>query len=158
MTLGPAAWTLALWACLAAPAAWAETPQDAARELRARLDQALNQHEENRKALETLGREAAALEARTLETGERARGLSDQERELARQLPLVSRQESELAPQVERLRRAHARHLRALYLFGPEAGQSLLASAHDFHDLAARSQYLAWLLEADQRRLASPPR
>lgn len=150
--LGPAAWGLALCLCLARPLA-AETPQEAAQELRQRLDQALDQHEENRRALEALNQEAARLEAQTIEAQGQAHQLSEQELELGRQLPLVSQQEKELSPLVARQRQVMARHLRALYLFGPDAGPALLASSHDFNDVLARSQYLAWLLEADQRQL-----
>ncbi|CAO0821940.1 hypothetical protein DFAR_2740005 [Desulfarculales bacterium] len=68
----------------------------------------------------------------------------------------MARQEREIAerlPEVRRLRHIYAHHLRALYLFGLEASQSLLASAVDFHDVLARNQAFTWLLKADQRRL-----
>ncbi|MBI4800286.1 MAG: peptidoglycan DD-metalloendopeptidase family protein [Desulfarculus sp.] len=143
--------TLALGAA-PLPAA-AETPDDAARELRQRLDQVLDQREENQATLETLQRDLARLETEMVQAEDDSRDLARQEREIAARLPQVRQEVQELAPQVRRLREVQAAHLRALYLFGAEAGQSLLANAVDFHDVLTRSQAFTWLLEADQRRL-----
>ncbi len=136
-----------------AAAAWAETPDDAARELRGRLHHVLDQQEESQAALEKLQRELARLDLEMAQAEEESRQLGRQAREIAERLPEVRQEVRELAPQVRRLRALYARHLRALYLFGPEASQSLLASAVDFHDVLARSQAFTWLLEADHRHL-----
>lgn len=138
--------------CLALPAL-AESPDTAARELRQRLDQVLDQQEENQATLENLRRNLGRLEAEMAQAEADARDLARQEREIAARLPEVAQEVRDLAPQVRRLRAIHAQHLRALYLFGAEAGQSLLANAVDFHDVLTRSQAFTWLLEADQRRL-----
>lgn len=142
----------ALCLCLALPAG-AQTPDDTARELRDRLGQVLDQQEENQATLENLQRDLSRLEAEMLQAEADARDLARQEQQIAARLPQVRQEVQEMVPQVRRLRGLHAAHLRALYLFGAEAGQSLLANAVDFHDVLTRSQAFTWLLEADQRRL-----
>lgn len=146
---------LALLAGLLAPApqVWGETPAAAAGQLRARLQQVLDQQEQAQNALQESQREQARLEAEVVGAESEAKDLARQERESAARLPQVRQEIQELAPRVRRLRSLHASHLRALYLFGAEASQSLLASAVDFRDVLTRSQAFTWLLEADQRRL-----
>ncbi|MFH1033731.1 MAG: peptidoglycan DD-metalloendopeptidase family protein [Pseudomonadota bacterium] len=138
---------------LPADAARAETPDAAAHELRQRLHQVLDQQEESQTALEGLQRDLARLDMEMAQAEQESWQLTRQEQQIADRLPEVRQEVEALSPQVRRLRELHARHLRALYLFGPEASQSLLSSAVDFHDVLTRSQAFTWLLEADQRRL-----
>jgi septal ring factor EnvC (AmiA/AmiB activator) len=143
----------ALCLILLSGAAQAETPDAAARALRDRLHGVLDQRDQSQAALEDLQRDLARLDMDMAQAEQESQQLTAQERDIAARLPEVRREVRDLAPQVRLLRAQHARHLRTLYLFGPEASQSLLASAVDFHDVLTRSQAFTWLLEADQRRL-----
>ncbi len=143
--------SLSLALCLCAPPAAAQTPQEAGEELKERLTSALEQREQIAESLERARKEIKRLE------GEIAAGESDalemtrQEAEVSDRLPEVRQQQEEMAPRVEALRRRYHRHLRALYLFGPDLSLSLWASATDFHDVLTRTAALTRLLDHEQK-------
>ena len=133
----------------------AESPQAAARDLHQRLAQVLSERQQIDQTLANLRADLERLERQAQLAEAQSEDLARQEGELGQRMPQVRAELEELSPRLARGRREQARHLRALYLFGAEASQTLLASSQDFHDALTRSQYLAWLLEADRRNLAA---
>lgn len=133
----------------------AETPRDAAQELRQRLTETLEQQAQFKASAQRLEDDLAGLAAE-MEAG-RARQieLAAQERDTAARLAEIDRQVGDLTPRLMADRRRYAAGLSALYLHGPAVGQALFASAADFHDALTRSQSLAWLVEDRRRQLAA---
>jgi septal ring factor EnvC (AmiA/AmiB activator) len=149
---------LAILLCLlalvpAAPAPAGETPQEARRELRQRLTGLLARQKRTARALEAARREMAHIQGSLNREREKALRLREREEDISRRLARAGRQARELARRVRRDKAGFQARLRALYLFGPDASQLLLAGARDFQDALFRSQSLCRILAADQRRL-----
>ncbi|MFZ5587472.1 MAG: murein hydrolase activator EnvC family protein [Thermodesulfobacteriota bacterium] len=150
--LGVGCLALALITLLTASGLRAETPRDAAQELRQRLAETLEQQEQVRLAAQRLERDLKDLAAE-LEAGRaRQAELAGQERETEALLRESGQRERELAPRLEADRARCLAGLRALYLHGPAVERALFASAADFHDALTRGQSLAWLVEARRRQ------
>lgn len=130
--------------------------------------QAVATRQEMRQRLTKLLAKHQALEARVAALGKDLRALQEDLAKQQHEADLARRSEDELAagmartaaelcgllPRISILNSVYTRRLKALYLFGSQAGYSLLGSAADFRDYLVRSQYLTWTAQNDLARVA----
>ncbi len=156
-TLIPAL-VLALLAALCAapgPAAAFEDQEPARtrQELRQRLTALSQRQQQVARALEQARRDLAELDRSLAQARASHDELSDQQAEAAQRLPALAAAVDHLGRDLARQEALFMRHLRALYLTGPDASLYLLATSESFHDALDRARSLTALLQWDQRRL-----
>ena len=146
---------LLLWPA-PAPAAPDSTRQAVAtrQEMRQRLTRLLAKRHALETRVASLAKDLKALQEELAGQQNEADLARGREAELAPRLTRTAAEMCALLPRISILRSVYARRLKALYLFGSQAGYSLLGSAADFRDYLVRSQYLTWTAQQDLERVA----
>lgn len=143
-------------ACLAPrPAAAFEgtEPARARQELRQRLTALSQRQQQVTRALNQARADLADLDQRMAQARTSRADLATQQADAAERLPVLAAEVERLSRDLEGQEALFMRHLRALYLAGPDASLYLLATSASFQDALDRARSLTTLLQADRRRM-----
>ena len=140
-------------AFLAAGQAGAETPQDTRQRLNDQLRAVFERQHKLGRQLEEAQAQVRRIEQSLTEADRRVWDLGRRKEQIRAKRAELSTEAERLGRQIAGGEQSFRQRLRALYLFGPDASDWLLASSEGFHDALSRSQTFTRLLSAERARL-----
>lgn len=140
-----------------APPLWAEQKTDsletARRELKIRLSTLVDQKNQLTRTIAAIQLEINTLRMRRARARARLEELKAMAQQSSTRLVALRLKTKKLAPSLARMHSEYNKHLRAMYLHGPDTGFAIWAGAESFHDVLTRSQALSRLVTDSREKL-----